>query len=187
MSFRWFLEVLKTSIVLAWIAGLSRGTFARRPGHSDVAWLLNGCPRKDGATTSTLPCAPSARMLGARAISARASRGADLSRVRREDEGPLQALSQALQEVFDAVWQRVSGYKSAVLESLQVKAWEVVFYSDEHDPTPPLEREKHGVPLVAYSGSASAAALLVPSLTTLHCQLGKRVSKMSTWTNTSCD
>ena len=42
-----------------------------------------------------------------------------------------------LQEVFDVVWKKVSGYKSAVLDSLQVRAWELVFYSDELDPTSP--------------------------------------------------
>ena len=42
-----------------------------------------------------------------------------------------------LQEVFDVVWQKVSGHISPVLESLQVKTWEVVFYSDEPDSTPP--------------------------------------------------
>jgi hypothetical protein len=42
-----------------------------------------------------------------------------------------------LQEVFYVVWQRVSGHISLVLESLQVKTWKVVFYSDEPDSTPP--------------------------------------------------
>ena len=29
----------------------------------------------------------------------------------------------------------------AVLQNLQVKAWEAVFYDDEPDPTPPFARE----------------------------------------------
>ena len=49
---------------------------------------------------------------------------------------------EALQEVFDVVWKKVSGYKSAVLDSLQVRAWELVFYSDETDATPPLWRDR---------------------------------------------
>ena len=43
----------------------------------------------------------------------------------------------ALHEVFDVVWPKVGGYKSAVLESLQVQATDVVFYSDKPEPTPP--------------------------------------------------
>ena len=42
-----------------------------------------------------------------------------------------------LQEVFYVVWKKVSGHISAVLDSLQVSTWELVFYSDEPDPTPP--------------------------------------------------
>ena len=43
---------------------------------------------------------------------------------------------EAFQEVF-VVWQKVSGHISPVLESLQVRSWEVVFYIDEPDSTPP--------------------------------------------------
>ena len=42
-----------------------------------------------------------------------------------------------LQEVFDVVWKKVSGHMSAVLDSLQLSTWKLVFYSDEPDPTPP--------------------------------------------------
>ena len=39
--------------------------------------------------------------------------------------------------VFDVDWPVVARYKSAVLESLQVQKWEVMFYTEEPDPTPP--------------------------------------------------
>ena len=45
---------------------------------------------------------------------------------------------QHLQTVFQMDWPVVGGYKSAVLESLQVQNWEPVFYEAEADPTPPL-------------------------------------------------
>jgi len=41
-----------------------------------------------------------------------------------------------LQEVFDVVWKKVSGHISAVLDSLQLSTWKLVFYSDEPDSTP---------------------------------------------------
>ena len=42
-----------------------------------------------------------------------------------------------LHEVFDVVWKKVSGFQPAVLDSLHVRTWNLVFYSDEPDSTPP--------------------------------------------------
>ena len=43
-----------------------------------------------------------------------------------------------LHEAFDVNWQRVMSTGTAVLASLQMEAWEVAFYDEEPDSTPPL-------------------------------------------------
>ena len=43
-----------------------------------------------------------------------------------------------LQNTFEIDWRTVGGFKSAVLENLQVVSWTVQFYEEEPDPTPEL-------------------------------------------------